>query len=176
VYWIIDNDPHIDYYDPLIIGAIAPAQLVTDDAQPFPFYGTVEVAWKAGSTTATGPAGGVPDATSGVGSTMRVLLISAEPSPLEFTPISSGPQTVTVTNISKIQLTLGSPALTGPEMADFAIDSGCRGASLAPGATCQIGVTFRPQGVGVRSAELDMVFAGGARAAAVQITGPGLIP
>jgi hypothetical protein len=121
---------------------------------------------------------GLPGAcgTLGPASVLNLGLISVEPSPLEFTPLSGGAKAVTITNISSVHINLGAPSVGGANAPDFAIDTGCLHASLAPGAACKIGVRFGPRGVGQRTAELNIPFADGSRGALVEMTGPGLIP
>jgi len=57
---------------------------------------------------------------------------------------TSGPQNVTLSNTGSAALSITSILTTG----NFAVSSNTCGGSLAPGATCQIGVTFSPQVTG----------------------------
>ncbi len=64
-------------------------------------------------------------------------------------------QTVTLTNAGTAVLDITGIVLTGANAGDFAITSTC-GASLAPGISCSISVTFTPSAIGLRSASLDI--------------------
>jgi hypothetical protein len=58
--------------------------------------------------------------------------------------ITSSSQVVTLTSTGTVNLTLNSVSLTGTNAADFAQTNNC-GSSLAPGASCQVNVTFTPR-------------------------------
>jgi hypothetical protein len=64
----------------------------------------------------------------------------------QTTGASSGPQTVTLFNSASTVLKIGSIAATGP----FSAVSAC-GATLAPGTSCTIAVTFSPTATGPQS-------------------------
>jgi dienelactone hydrolase len=68
---------------------------------------------------------------------------------------SSATQTVTITNTSSLfTLTIGSIAVTGTNSGDFSQTHTC--SSLAPGASCTIGVAFKPTQVGPRTAGITI--------------------
>jgi hypothetical protein len=84
----------------------------------------------------------------------------ADPSPFASTQVgsTSATTTLTVTNAGQAPLlfTGTSLSLTGSDPGDFVIGAnGCAGA-VARGASCQIEVYFSPQGVGARSATLQI--------------------
>ena len=95
----------------------------------------------------------IPSVTGGattVGLTGRGIIIGV----LSITPLSltfpatvqqgsSAPQTVTVSNTGNATATITALSISG----DFSETNNC-GSSLAPGATCQINVTFRPTATG----------------------------
>jgi len=67
--------------------------------------------------------------------------------------VTSLAQVVTVTNSGAATLHIASVMLSGPNVGDFTITSGCNG-PYAANATCAINVTFSPQADGVRSASI----------------------
>jgi len=84
------------------------------------------------------------------------LLPIAKVSPTSLTFGSQGqhpgaPQTVVLTNISKVAMTISGISTTG----DFAQTNDC-GNSLAPGGSCMVSVTFSPKFGGVRRGELSL--------------------
>lgn len=71
---------------------------------------------------------------------------------------TSAPQTVTYTNAHSARLKVKHVRVTGRNATDFALsDDGCSGATLAPKATCRIGVAFHPQAAGTRVASVEIV-------------------
>jgi len=64
------------------------------------------------------------------------------------------PVPIEITSAGVLPLTLAA-AITGPQAGDFEVtDDGCSGRTLPRGATCSIGVRFRPGAAGPRQAEL----------------------
>jgi hypothetical protein len=72
---------------------------------------------------------------------------------------ASVPQTVNLTNIQNVPLTISSATITGADPGDFAVTSTCPTApsSLPAGMSCALTVTFTPIGSGVRKAALSIV-------------------
>jgi sugar lactone lactonase YvrE len=76
---------------------------------------------------------------------------------------TSTAQILTVTNVGNANMVLTSYSFTGAHPTNFSIDpttTSClltAGATLAPGATCQIGVLFKPTTTGVLSAYLNLI-------------------
>ena len=64
-----------------------------------------------------------------------------------------GSQPVTLTNIGTAPLAITSIALSGEDAADFTETTNC-GSTLAPGASCTITVSFKPQAAGLETASL----------------------
>jgi FG-GAP-like repeat/Abnormal spindle-like microcephaly-assoc'd, ASPM-SPD-2-Hydin len=85
--------------------------------------------------------------------------VSLSPASLTFaqqaTGTTSAAQTATLTNTGTAALTISGISLAGTNATDFAQTNAC-GASLAPGATCQISITFTPTGMGARTASLSV--------------------
>jgi hypothetical protein len=112
--------------------------------------------------------GGDPSsALSGTGVQPQVTL---SPSSADFgdqlVGATSGPQSFTVRNPGASAATLSSIGVSGADAGDFDVDaSGCMGGSvngsLAPGASCEVSVTFTPSATGERTASLDVVSDGG---------------
>jgi hypothetical protein len=89
------------------------------------------------------------------------------------------PITVRLTNSGTDVSTPGNPALSGWAPQDYSVtNDACAGAPLAPGATCDVTLTFAPQALGGRSARLDVPMAGHPRAtgAATWIHGVAVAP
>jgi hypothetical protein len=94
----------------------------------------------------------------GVAVSVPVLTLGPAPAPFATTPQStlSAPQTLTLTNTGQVPLLLGGLSFSGANASDFILDwSGCLG-SVAPGQSCQLGVSFAPQSQGTRSATLQI--------------------
>ena len=68
---------------------------------------------------------------------------------------TSAAKTVAISNTGTAALTLGTIATTGSNPGDFAA-ANCSGASLVPGASCTISVTFTPSALNARSATLSI--------------------
>jgi hypothetical protein len=68
---------------------------------------------------------------------------------------TSAAQSVTLTNSGGAALTVASIAVSGANAGDFAVTNNC-GASLAGGANCAIGATFKPSAGGTRTATMTI--------------------
>jgi hypothetical protein len=104
--------------------------------------------------------------------------VAASPSALAFGTLHVGKQsraqTVTVSNAGTGPLHIGSLSLQGANAGDFAIvSSGCANATLAPGATCTTGVTFKPTARGARTAVLDIASDDPSSPFAISLSGTG---
>jgi mono/diheme cytochrome c family protein len=76
-------------------------------------------------------------------------------------------------SVSGGSVTFGAASLGGANAADFAIASnGCTGA-LSAGATCQVGISFRPAAAGARSATLSLASDASNGTLAVALSGSG---
>lgn len=67
---------------------------------------------------------------------------------------TSAPQTVTVTNTGTDTLTLGARTISTGNASDFSIASDTCGTTLAPSASCEVGVEFSPTVAGARASDL----------------------
>ncbi|SPE45766.1 conserved exported hypothetical protein [Candidatus Sulfotelmatobacter sp. SbA7] len=96
-----------------------------------------------------------------------VAKISAEPSDITLFPlhldfgnrptgVASDPQVSVLNNTGSTSLTITSISITGTNSADFAQSNNC-GATLQPGTSCSINVTFTPTAIGNRSATVKIV-------------------
>ena len=112
------------------------------------------------SISLTGSATGAP----GVMFTPSSLTFAARP-----VSTTSLAQTITLTNNGTATLGISLIAITG----DFAFTSGC-GATLAPGATCSIDVTFTPLVAGARSGTLSVTDNASGTPHTVALSGSGL--
>jgi hypothetical protein len=123
-------------YTPSVIGSVVNALTINDDAPGNPHTVTLS------GTGVFGPTVTLSASSLGFGS--------------QTIGTSSTPRTITVSvpaNASAV--TFGSVALAGTNPGDFAVGpDACSSASVAPGGSCAIRVTFTPQAEGARSAGL----------------------
>ena len=84
----------------------------------------------------------------------------------------------TDSNTVPVSITVSSLALTGADPTNYAIaDDGCSGVTLAPAATCDVGVTFTPSVANNRTATLTVTDeTGGAAKATASLNGTGVAP
>ncbi|MFF7633013.1 choice-of-anchor D domain-containing protein [Kitasatospora sp. NPDC008050] len=126
---------------------------------------TANTGWAAGqlSDFEVFPSGG-----GGSGS----ATLTANPSTLTFggqtLGTTSGAQTVTVTNTGGATAAVSGVATTG----DFTQTDTC-GTSIAPGASCTVGVTFAPTATGTRTGSLTVSGSAGNSPLTVALTGTG---
>jgi len=102
-----------------------------------------------------------------------------DPEP-QFTPASLGfgkvkvntssTLTTTLKNVGLTALNITAFTITGNQPGDFTFQSFCP-ASLAPGSSCTINVTFTPKATGNRDAKLNLI--GNDEAEFVPLTGTG---
>jgi len=73
-----------------------------------------------------------------------------------------------------------APSVSGANPTDFVVaQNQCPvspAAPLAPGNKCSVGITFSPTGLGKRTAELSLAFAGGSAPVTVKLFGTGVSP
>jgi hypothetical protein len=84
---------------------------------------------------------------------------------------NSAPVSLTLTNTGNQSITPMTPVISGTNAGDFSFSSGC--GTLAPNATCQIAVTFKPTGTGSRTATLTQSFSGGVTSVTSALSGTG---
>jgi FtsP/CotA-like multicopper oxidase with cupredoxin domain len=94
---------------------------------------------------------------------------------------TSAPRSVTVTNTGNATLSLAAIALGGANASQYALVTGANacptGAStLAAGASCTVGVTFKPTSAGSKPATLNVNAAAPALSVAVSLSGTGGAP
>lgn len=86
----------------------------------------------------------------------QLTTASADPATLDFGSVaygsSSGPQTVTLSNIGGIALSVSSIAATG----DFTETDNCQGTAVNAGGSCAVQVTFTPSQSGSRTGQLTI--------------------
>ena len=144
----------------LVVGALGTAgaaaqATVTGSVEsqvPLSYQGFATACPNTASCVAVGQLGNYPDPTVGV--VQRIDLttpapgFSANPSSVSFGNrhvfATSPTSTVTVTNTGTAPLTFSSVAITGTNARFFKIASNTCTGSIAPGATCTTGVTFKP--------------------------------
>jgi phospholipase C len=110
-------------------------------------------------------------------------MVGLDPAKLSFgdQPLGSpsAPQTVTVTNASVASLAItsigfagNSSVVSGQEITDFSETNNC-GSAVAPGAACQISVTFNPSALGEDKALMNVTDNFGDSPQQVTLTGTG---
>lgn len=103
--------------------------------------------------------------------------IKLTPSSLTFGTVavgnSSPPQTITVTNVSGATVTFTSIGVAGLNPADFPITSTTCGPALPGGASCALGITFKPTATGTRKATLKLFDDGGGSPQTSMLKGTG---
>ncbi|HKH09801.1 MAG TPA: choice-of-anchor D domain-containing protein [Rubrobacter sp.] len=123
-----------------------------------PLAGTEGTIFETGAGIAGGPA--TPDCTAPT--EPNAPLADAAPNNLAFgdqsaVPASTSAQkSVRLSNSGSSDLKASSAYIAGLNPGDFAIGANTCPATLAPGASCTVGVTFSPKAVGARSASLNL--------------------
>lgn len=152
-------------------GSSPAAALIMDSSGNL--YSTTEVGGSSlqlGTVFTINPTAPAPDATLSTTSlTFSNQLINT----------SSPAQTITVTNNGKANLIFGPNAvmLSGGQGMDFATSSDlCSGTTVAPNATCTVGVTFTPPIAATDTATLTFFDNSVSSSQAVSLTGIGVLP
>jgi CSLREA domain-containing protein len=123
--------------------------------------------------------GGEAPASASLSGTGLAPVFSANPPSLDFgsRPIgSSAMAVVQVSNSGSAPMQVGPLALTGSDASAFALPPGggaCSGATLEPGQSCAVEVTFAPATAGAQSASLTV---GGDAPGSVAVSGIGVQP
>lgn len=89
--------------------------------------------------------------------------------------VASSAQTVTLTNSGNALLSGIALAVNGTNAGDFTTSGNC-GSTLAPGASCSIGVVFKPSSTAGESASLSVASNAAASPQVVQLAGTGVPP
>jgi hypothetical protein len=133
---------------------------------------------RTAALTVTDNASGSPQTVSLNGSGQTVIDgIALTPATLDFAGVEMGAenvQTLTATNTGDVPLTLGTFSIAGGNASDFTIAGSCSTATLAPGASCTVKVTFAPGAVGLRASTLSMTATAALAAQSVALSGFGL--
>jgi hypothetical protein len=105
------------------------------------------------------------------------MAASVSPTSLKFGSVPVGqtsvPLNATLTNKGAVPFTVDSIALTGTYASWFAKTNNCP-ASLAPGASCTISVTFTPQAALTKSAKLSIATSATSTSLSVSLSGTGI--
>ena len=124
-------------------------------------FAPVTTGAKTAAVSIPSNAAGSPHAValSGTGAEPTSPAVSLSPSSLAFGTTFLGwpvaAKTVTVTNSGDGTLTVGAVTIVGPNASEFQVSSNtCTGASVAPGASCSIGVRLAVTSRGAKSATL----------------------
>jgi hypothetical protein len=104
---------------------------------------------------------------------------AVSPTSLRFGSVAvgqtAGPLSTTLTNKGAVPFSVSSISLTGTGASWFAQTNNCP-ASLAPGASCTISVTFTPQAALSKSAKVSIATSATATPLSVSLSGTGVLP
>ena len=129
---------------------------------------------RQGNLTFSDSAQGSPQilALAGTGTAIKVT-----PSSLNLGTVTVGnsslPQTITVTNVSNATVNFTSIGVAGLNPADFLIASSTCGATLGGGASCTLGIRFKPIATGLRNGTLQLKDDGGGSPQTAALKGTG---
>lgn len=130
----------------------------------FPAFQTIAL-------TGTGAAAGTPQAAFAPGQIDFGEVTRSMPSPS---------QSVTLTNPGDAPLHVSGASLSGPQADEFGLSGTCLAGplplTLGPGASCAFTLAFTPQGLGVRTAVLNVQHDAAGSPAQVALRGVGLAP
>jgi hypothetical protein len=103
--------------------------------------------------------------------------ISLSPTALTFgtvvVGVTSASKSITVSNVGTTTVTFTGFSLAGTAAGDYLITANSCGATLAPAASCSVGIAFRPTVHGTRGARLNVLNDGGGSPAVTTLTGFG---
>jgi hypothetical protein len=138
---------------------------------PLAYSGALRGTGSAVSVTTTLPPVVTPTTTTTTPTTPAPFTLAIEPAAVLFAPqtvgFASPTQTAQVRNTGTSSNTVSAVSIGGANAADFAVVStNCVGASLGPGATCDVELGFTPTGTGARVAQLTANGQGGSAASA----------
>ena len=112
-------------------------------------------------------------ALTGVGTSL-----SLSPTALAFGSVPVGQtspsQTITITNVTNVSVTINSISLGGTNPSDYLITGNTCGASIAGGANCAVSIAFKPLVTGNLPAKLAISQTGGGGTLAAKLTGKGI--
>ena len=82
---------------------------------------------------------------------------TVDPSALSFQALGGRTATVVVRNTGSVDVRVEGITVEGPDSSRFAaVGGGCTRASVAPGSTCELEVSFTPQGTGTSTATMTI--------------------
>jgi len=127
----------------------------------------------------------VSSSNAGTGSsnaaTLSVILTQGVVSPTvlgfgnQSVTVPSAPQSVMLQNVGSTGLSNISIIVVGTNAGDFTLGGTC-GTSLVANSSCQITVSFNPQGLGARSASLEVIYPASGSPQTVSLSGTGVGP
>jgi hypothetical protein len=88
---------------------------------------------------------------------------------------TSSPLVIAATNTTSTSVTISKVSLYGSDVKAFKQTNTC-GAAIAPGASCNISVTFTPLVKGVHVADIQLQFTGSVDPTPLVMTGTGVLP
>jgi len=103
--------------------------------------------------------------------------ISLSPTTLNFgtvgVGVTSASKSITVSNVGTTTVTFAGFALAGVAPGDYLITANSCGSTIAPGASCSVGIAFKPTISGARNARLNVQNNGGGSPATATLKGVG---
>jgi hypothetical protein len=138
--------------------------------------GRLGILLQAAAVLGCGLLAGCADTPSSTGSATYELQTSLTAATFPSTPVgsTSAADMITLTNTGSGTLTLSPVALKGTGAAAFTVQNGC-GATLAPAATCTLGVTFAPTAAATYTAAISIASSAVGSPQTVALTGTGTI-
>jgi hypothetical protein len=126
------------------------------------------------------PGGQATVALNGTGTAPAAIVLAPLSLTFPATPVNqtAASETITVSNTGGTAATLSEPVLSG-NASDFALYANTCGATLTPGNSCTLSITFTPTASGARSATLSITDNAGTTSAATQtasLSGTGNAP
>lgn len=140
------------------------------------FFTPVSAGTKSATLTLTDSASGSPQQVTLSGTGTAATGLSLSTTSLAFGSVtvgnSSSSRSVTLTNGGSAAIAIYSIAVTGSQADDFAQSSTC-GASLAPGAACDVALFFTPVSAGAKSAVLSITDSATGSSQRISLSGNG---
>jgi len=158
---------------PTVAQPVAPAVVVSQGLQSASFDVTTSKVLAKTTASISGTANGITKA--------RTLTVTpaavVSPTALRFGSVvvgsASAPLSATRTNAGTVSFAIDSISVTGTSSSWFPMTENCP-ASLAPGASCTITVTFQPLAAASRSAKLSIASSATAAPMTVALSGTGV--
>jgi hypothetical protein len=159
---------------PAVAQPVAPAVVVSQGLQSASFDVTTSKVLAKATASISGTANGITKSKTLTVTPAAVV----SPTALRFGSVLVGatsvPLNATLTNAGAVSIAIDSIAVTGTYAAWFPMTENCP-ASLAPGASCTIAVSFQPLAAASRSAKVSIASSATASPVTVALSGTGVL-